>query len=164
WKGKTVRALAFAPNSALLAAGGDDKAVTLWDADAGTVAATLTDAGKAVECLAFSPDGKTLAAGSADKVLYLWNVADRKYLRGLTFRWWDVASKRERPAPAGPSGLAMGVAVSADGRRAVTTHEDAVVRVWDAETGGLLATLHGHESQVLAGAVAPDGRTCYTAG
>ncbi|HVR30787.1 MAG TPA: NACHT domain-containing protein [Thermoanaerobaculia bacterium] len=51
----------------------------------------------------------------------------------------------------------LAVAVTADGRRAVSGSEDKTLRVWDLETGGSRALL-GHTDSVLAVSVTPDGR------
>ncbi|HKP87378.1 MAG TPA: TIR domain-containing protein [Blastocatellia bacterium] len=51
-----------------------------------------------------------------------------------------------------------GVAVTADGRRAVSGSGDKTVRVWDADTGKCLATLEGHTDAVWGVALSADGR------
>jgi WD40 repeat protein len=37
------------------------------------------------------------------------------------------------------------------------------VKIWDAETGGLIRTLSGHNTYVLSAAYSPDGRRIVSA-
>jgi WD40 repeat protein len=52
----------------------------------------------------------------------------------------------------------LAVALSSDGRRAVSGSSDKTLRVWDLESGQTLRTLQGHTSGVLAVALTSDGR------
>jgi WD40 repeat protein len=63
----------------------------------------------------------------------------------------------------GHSGGVHGVAVSSDGRRAVSVSEDKTLKVWDLETGHELRTLEGHSEQVYGVAVGLDGRRAVSA-
>jgi hypothetical protein len=72
---------------------------------------------------------------------------------------------RERSKVPGPKAVLTGhtravrsVAISADGRRAVSGSGDRTVRVWDLETGDCAAVLQGHAVSVWGVAVTPDGR------
>ena len=49
------------------------------------------------------------------------------------------------------------VAFSPDGTRIVTGSHDKTVRLWDAASGELLATLKGHDDALLSVAFSPDG-------
>jgi WD40 repeat protein len=69
-----IVAVAFSPDSKLLASGQDDGTVTLWDAVT-SKPITWKDLAS-LSCLAFSPDGKLLATGSKDKLIRLWDVAE----------------------------------------------------------------------------------------
>lgn len=70
---KRVGAMAFSPDGRLLATGGLDKRLKLWQVRTGTLVCDLA-AESGLACAAFSPDGRLLATGSNDKMLRLWGV------------------------------------------------------------------------------------------
>jgi WD40 repeat protein len=53
-------------------------------------------------------------------------------------------------------------AFSPDGQRALTLSNDKLVRVWNAETGALLATLRGHEYNAVTAEFSPDSQRVVT--
>ncbi|MCS6909421.1 MAG: VOC family protein [Anaerolineales bacterium] len=68
-----ANALAFSPEGSLLAYGGDDARVTLWDWSAQQAVAHI-EAHAAVLTLTFSPDGAHLIAGCDDGRVRVWKV------------------------------------------------------------------------------------------
>jgi hypothetical protein len=100
--------VAFSPDGKVLATGGIDGTVQLWDVGTRKRVATLGTHGKRVVDLAFAPNG-TLASSGADWQLRLWDVANRRQsaatvsLPGLGDGWPDVAFA--------PDGRALYVAV-----------------------------------------------------
>ena len=79
---------------------------------------------------------------------------------------WLRPLKRSLTAPDGPlirmleghTSRVTAVAVTPDGRHAVSSSADHTLRVWDLATGQTKTTLQGHTSRVSAVAVTPDGR------
>ena len=51
------------------------------------------------------------------------------------------------------------VAVSPDGKTLASASKDRIVRLWNAETGELRATLAGHTNEIFCLAFSPDGKT-----
>jgi WD40 repeat protein len=66
--------VAFSPSGRLLALGGKDGKIQIWDAATGRSIAELAGHAGPVECLAFAPDGNMLASGGADTTGLLWDM------------------------------------------------------------------------------------------
>ena len=60
----------------MLATGGKDHTVRLWDVENAKFLKTLTGHARPIYSVSFSPDGKTLASGSSDGTLLLWDMSD----------------------------------------------------------------------------------------
>jgi WD40 repeat protein/tRNA A-37 threonylcarbamoyl transferase component Bud32 len=90
-----VTSVAYSPDKKLLAAGGEDSTVRIWDAETGQELRVLKGHRKAVVAVAFSPDGKRLASASTDATVRLWDSetgeealslkSDTRFTSGLTF-------------------------------------------------------------------------------
>ena len=63
----------------------------------------------------------------------------------------------------GHSSLVVGVAITPDGRHAVSASYDNTLRVWDLESGQSVRTLEGHSDSVHGVAITPDGRRAVSA-
>jgi WD40 repeat protein len=144
----TVNAVALSSDGKLLATGGDDKAVYVWDTVTGRQQRVLHGPAGPVEAIAFSPGGDVLAAGSADHTIWMWDLASGHVvhvLRGDTGTIEDVAFSPHHPLLA---------SASADGQTSL----------WNTVTGQLVATVKDPGQQLLAVAFSPDGGTLATAG
>jgi WD40 repeat protein len=73
--------IAFSPDGKVLASGGYDNRIRLWNPDTGKELRVLEGHKSFVNCIAFSADGKWLASGSQDSTLCLWEVETGKVTR-----------------------------------------------------------------------------------
>lgn len=70
----SAMALTMHPQKPLVATGGAEGQIRLWNLPEGTLLDTLSAHRKAVTSLSFSPDGNWLASGSADGTVGWWKV------------------------------------------------------------------------------------------
>ncbi|HJT79171.1 MAG TPA: WD40 repeat domain-containing protein, partial [Gemmataceae bacterium] len=121
----SLESLAFSPDGAMLAAGGQQGEIQVWDVASGRELRRIK-AGYAIGHLAFAPDGKTLASGARP---FLTNGAMPP---GPTIHLWDVRTGRERFAL--PATEAVDYFLfSPDGNLLVTTvsFHDHRTHLWD---------------------------------
>ena len=136
-------AMAYSPVESILASGGWDRTIRLWDTTTGEDIKTLTGHRSGIRSLAFSPDGKIIASGSYDRTVRLWDVDTGETVHTLTEHTDRVTS----------------VAFSPNGDMVASGSWDQTVRLWDVATGELIRTITGHTSLVRAVAFGPDGDT-----
>ncbi|HET8913597.1 MAG TPA: NB-ARC domain-containing protein, partial [Ktedonobacteraceae bacterium] len=127
----------------MLASGGHDNAVRLWDLRIGECTQVFQGHRGLIYSVAFSPDGKLLASGSLDHKIRLWDIATGECLMVLHGHENQINS----------------VAFNFDGTRLASGSEDNMVRLWDVSTGECLFILHKHENRVRSVAFSPDRET-----
>ena len=135
----------FSPaGSLLLTENGKD--IKLWEAETGRLKFTLTGHTGNLTDACFSPDGSRIATGSNDGTARVWKTLDGQLVTTLLV-WRVKKLPRFRIiSRALPVLLYVYVQFSPDGRKVLTNtyFEESSAKLWDAETGNLLAELGGH--------------------
>jgi WD40 repeat protein len=158
--GPPVKAIAWSPDSRLLATAGDDGDTRVWDPVSARVLERF-DEPAAAYALVFSPDGSRLAAASLDGNIGVWDTAthgEQELSTGATIV--------DRFSPDGGNEFAESfgqtLVYSPDGRLLASARtSDNRAHVWDAHTGTELMQLD-HDGVVLAVAFSPDGQYIAT--
>jgi WD40 repeat protein len=111
----SVTALAFSPDSKLLAAGNVEAQVHLFNVADGKFVRTLAGHTSTVTGLVFHPSGTVLVSASKDRTLRLWNPGNGQVVKTLE----------------GHTSWVQGVALLAQGTRLTSVGADRTVRMWD---------------------------------
>ena len=148
--GVSVRGVAFSPDAELVAAGGSDGFLQIWDSRTGQTAGDrLVGNTDNVLDVAFSPNGRLLASVGADGTARVWDVQDSGLLREF----------------GGDVGVLDAVAFGPDGTTLATGGDDGVLRIWSSTTGDLLSEIPtNHDGAVSDLAFSPDGTRVLTGG
>jgi WD40 repeat protein len=181
---KDVNGLAVTRDGQWLLTGCDDETMRLWSLASGQVTKTYTGHSGYVYGVAFSADGKYVGSGGQDRTVRVYDRTSGQKVREITgptgptyivafspdgryvfscgdsaARMWEVATGKEirKFEGKGSSGYVNCLALSQDGRRLVTGHEDKSVRLWDVATGKELQRFEGHTDSVECVAISADG-------
>ncbi len=186
-----VYTVAFSPDGRLLASGGVDRVIYLWEVATGKALHILDGHQATVKAVAFSPDGTVIASGSADRTVRLWSLATTENIRVLnghtdevgsvafspdgdtivsgsldySARLWSVARGKEIYQFKNHACALYSAGFTRDGRRIITTQWDFTVKQWEAGSGQPLEDWNIHGIKSLGARFSPDGEifACVTA-
>lgn len=175
--------MAYHADSGLLALGGADGQVRVWDVAARQSLVTLEAHGQPITALAFSDDGARLATAGNEGVVSIWDWRARTLITRfqaaasrLVFSpdgaqiavalerqigLWNTADGRA----SGTLNTLPGAALfySPDGQYVLTANASAPMSIWDAQTAALVNTLPGVTGEVLTAAFSPNSDLLATA-
>lgn len=129
---KEVNDLTVSNNNKLIASGGHDKLVRLWDFPEGNLLGECKGHSRPVWCVAFSPIDQVVASASADTTVRLWNIRDFTPIRAFQ----------------GHTGAVLRVCFLANGMQLMSSGIDGLIKLWQIRTADCAATLEEHEGKV----------------
>ena len=180
-----IKALAFSPNSALIASASNDHTIRVWDVVSGIEMLTLNH-DNWVSAVVFSADGTLIVAGGMQGfggVVRVWDAAAGEATAELVhsgyvssvaispdgtliavgcdneepvYRWTLDGSWQETAPLSGHTGGIQAVTFSPNGALLASASQDGTVRVWDLASDAELLKLE-HPDAVYSVAFSPDG-------
>ncbi len=139
-----VSALAFSPDSLVLASGSEDRTIRIWDPAVGQLRTIYTGHRGKVHSVSFIGSGTILFSASKDRTICEWDMMTselRKTMEGHTNTVWDVA-------------------VSKCGTQAVSVSHDETIRFWVSLASMLWTPASAVESNICIAAPQPITLSC----
>jgi WD40 repeat protein len=135
-----ITCLAYNKQLSVLASGGWDCTIRLWDPNKGSSLGVLIESNSSVNDIEFSPDGKLLASCHADGELLLWNTNNWKIIKR-----WKIINGTLRTIAFSPDGLLL--AGSSFGK----------INIFNINCDTCIKSFSGYGSDIFALKFLPDG-------
>ena len=179
----SIQSIVFSPDGQILASGGEDKIVRLWDVATGTHKQTFIGHKAEIFDVVFSPTGRRLASASIHEI-NLWDIGKGTHkqtfrrstyhtsrmsfntnglilasVKGDTVQLSDIITGQQKNTLKGDTKSFRRVSFSPDGNIFASVSVDKKIHLWDVNTGKHKKTLVGHKSVVESITFSPDGKT-----
>jgi serine/threonine protein kinase len=145
--GGPVVALAFIGAGHSVVTAVADRQLHLLDLDTGAEQRCFGQSPQEIACLAVVAASGHVLAG-----------------QGASVRIWDTATGQETARLTGHTNAVRSIAVSREGRQAVTGGDDRTLRLWDLPSGREIQRFAGHRGEITGVALSDDGRHIVSAG
>ena len=177
-----INSVALTADGRLAVSGDDDITLRVWNLDSGEclmVSEFVPEQGRKghmtpINSVALSVDGRIAVSGSGnfdgwDGTLCFWNLSHLRSAFSLARTLHPGVSPTRRGKPIKiledcHDGAITSLALSVDGRIAVSGSDDYTLCVWNLESGECIKVLEGHKNAITSVALSADGRLAVSAG
>jgi len=130
----SVNKVAFSNDGSLLATGGLDALIKVWDmkGEVGKLIHTFDGPSESIECLSWHSKGPVLFAGGGDGIGWMWNASQGKVMNVFSGHSDAITQGQFTP----------------DGKNLVTSSNDGTIRVWDPKNASTIKVIGGGKNAV----------------
>ncbi|MCH9806981.1 MAG: protein kinase [Alphaproteobacteria bacterium] len=143
-----VQTIALSSNGTLLASGGADKQLHLWDLNTLDRVRAYRKQGDFITAIGFSANDRLIASGTLSGKVSIFRTKSRSRVRRIN----------------GHGGKITGLKFSSNDRLLITSSKDGTLRVIETKRWRTIKTIPDHQGAVNTLAIAPDGRSFASAG
>jgi WD40 repeat protein len=155
--GSAVYSIALSPDGKKVVSGSSDGAVRLWDIDTCKIVKKWTGHTREVGSVCWSRDGRRVLSGSDDGTARQWEVESEETMPEPIENILASIENGHEPVWAVVYSPDTTLIATAGGR--AEPRAEYSIKIWDAKTGKLDATLKGHTDRVLCLAWTKDTKT-----
>jgi len=185
-----VTAIAVQPAGNLLAVGGDDHDINIWNMNSGKLSRKLTGHSDWIRCLAFATDGQTLASTGDDGRVLLWTVKSGQQPREIArhhcalqqlrftthghllatigfqqdLKIYDSVTGKVIHQFSCPGDDMRALAFSPNGGQVAIGGRNGIIRVWNLPMGTIAFEVKAHQQRIRGIAYSPDGTKIVSVG
>jgi WD40 repeat protein len=183
-----VTAVSLTSDGQIAVSASSDGTLKVWNIEGDKDIRTPNGYASEVRAVALTSDGQIAVSASSDGTLKIWNPKSGQEIQTLKGHdgWvkavilksdglqallatcynitrWDLNSDHKEPILEDCDNKINSVALTSDGRRAVSASDDSTLKVWDLDSGNLIRILNGLAIWVTAVAMTEDGRRAISA-
>ncbi len=157
-----VRCAKFSPDGTYVSGAGGAK-TCVWNAESGELVNTITGHQKTIMAISFAPDGKYLATTGQDKSIRIVAEWQDERVSGPSkaLRYANLKLVKSWQAH---KNFAWGVCYSPDGKLAISTGLDGIIKVYNTSDWSEKYTIKEHDGYVFNSSFSSDGKTFATIG
>ncbi|EIN07139.1 dynein regulator [Punctularia strigosozonata HHB-11173 SS5] len=162
-----VSSVRFMPGDQYIISASRDRTIRVFEVASTHLVRTITGHGEWVRCVRPSDDGQLLVSGSNDHTVRIWNALNGEAKMELLGH--DHVVEVVAFAPIAAYGAIRELAgipkttQNKPGAFVASGSRDRTIRLWDAQTGQLLRTLHGHDNWIRGLVFHPSGKFLLSA-
>jgi WD40 repeat protein len=157
-----VSCIAITPDGRFVVSGSDDTTLKVWNLATGKEVRTFEGHKSGVSCVAITPDGCFAVSGADSNIIDNDEFFSASGTGSLVFdhnalKVWNLATGQEVRSLDGHDGLMFCIAITPDGRFAVTGCDDKTLKVWELATGKEVQSIEENPYDIYCVGITPDG-------